>query len=263
MVKLPVLLRSYVLFCKFRSEAIDSGGLNLSDLDFIFPTTLLPLTDLVISEKPFLILPPKNPDVAKHVEYMLGDNVVTNGPRLPLRFLPEDRSKADDVIRDIADSQNSGNVCCGESAFKYLLSELVDNIYEHSEFSSALVMAQRYDKMKFVEMCFFDNGLTIPGALAKAGKKLSALQAVQAAVSGTSTKGLERGFGLGSSIKLATAPRGLNGRFLLVSGTAALSVEPDKAEKFDLSGPLGLGGTLVSIRIPFSSKDVNIYDYVS
>ncbi len=83
MDKLPLLLRNYVMFCKYRSEAMDTGKLDLSGLSFIFPTTLLPLTDLVLSEKPFRILPPKNEVVADYIEYMLDGNAGSIGSRMP------------------------------------------------------------------------------------------------------------------------------------------------------------------------------------
>jgi len=257
---LPELLKNYALFCKYRSDALATKQIDLSELEFIFPTTLLPLTDFVISDRAFGIVPPEDEVVADYIAFMLDGKPIPGGPRMPLRELPKDRSQADALIGEIAASQNRNNVCCGESAFKYFLGELVDNIYEHSEFSRALVMAQRYDSLRFVEMCFFDNGLTIPGAQAKHGKKRTPIESLQAAASGVSTKSVERGFGIGSSIRLAT--EGFNGKFLLVSGAAALSVDSSGGREFDLTGPLALDGTLVSIRIPFSSKDVNLYDYI-
>jgi len=150
----------------------------------------------------------------------------------------------------------------GEAAFKYILNELVDNIYEHSKFTEAFVMAQTYPKIKFIEICFFDNGITIPGSFNKTGKRVDDTTAIAEAINGESTKpGTERGYGLGSSIQLAT--KGLNGQVLIVSAGAAIQFnECQTPTVFDLTEQKRLNGTLVSVKIPFTDEQVDIYPYV-
>ena len=52
-----------------------------------------------------------------------------------------------------------------KNTIRYVLSELVANMDEHSKCNDSVFMAQNYQKLKFMEGGFFDNGITIPGSL--------------------------------------------------------------------------------------------------
>lgn len=109
--------------------------------------------------------------------------------------------------------------------YTYVIGELMDNIYQHSEFTYASVMAQKYGKKGFIELCFFDNGITIPGSFAKHGKaypKDGHAKAIYDAISGKSTEAdVGRGFGLSTNVDMF---RDIGGEVLIVSGNGAVYV---------------------------------------
>ncbi|MGH9923606.1 MAG: ATP-binding protein, partial [Nitrososphaerales archaeon] len=145
-----------------------------------------------------------------------------------------------------------------------VVGELVDNIYQHSEFTMALVMAQKYPKKGFVELGFFDNGITIPGSFLKQGliyDEEEAHKAIADALKGLSSKGgKERGHGLRSSVRIFL--EGLGGEVLIISGAGAVYMSKQGSSCYVLGGYHKLGGTLISIRIQDLAKQINIYNYV-
>jgi hypothetical protein len=127
-------------------------------------------------------------------------------------------------------------------------------------------MAQRYSKKGFVEVAFFDDGITIPGSLRKAGFNYSKdLDAIKDAVNGKSSKeNYERGYGLNTNVRMCTDVNGLGGRVLVVSGRGAFEYCSEESEQrlYNLrESPYSLNGTLISVRIPYPAKEVNIYEF--
>ncbi len=168
--------------------------------------------------------------------------------------------EATKILESIFRLHGNGKEYGGETVFKYLVSELVDNIYEHSEFENALVMAQRYEKKGIVEICFFDDGVTIAGSFKKQGMIFEDQQAIVEAVNGLSTKSKERGYGLSSNMTIFT--QGMDGEILIVSGLGAIYAGKNRQKLYKLQEIHQLMGTLISIRIPFPAPKVNIYDFL-
>lgn len=102
-----------------------------------------------------------------------------------------------------------------KSVFAYAVNELVANIYEHSEFSRALALGQRYDHKRFLDLSFFNNGVTIPRSL---GAKISgsASELIRMAINGKSIKDESRSFGLRTTFKMFTD--GIGADFFVASG---------------------------------------------
>jgi hypothetical protein len=141
-------------------------------------------------------------------------------------------------------------ICGGEMPFKHVITELVTNIYEHSCFTMANVMAQRYRNKGFVELCFFDNGVTIYGNYKRHGYDYQPLEAIKFALKGKSTKGgTERGFGLSTSMRMFV--EGLSGEFMIVSGAAGIYLTTAHKLGFNLRDEHHLQGTLVSVKVPY------------
>jgi len=123
-------------------------------------------------------------------------------------------------------------------------------------------MAQRYDDKGFVEVCVFDDGLTIAGNINSAlGTSLGGLEAIQKAVDGLSTKsGKERGTGLQNIVKLVL--NGMEGEILIVSGDGMLYSNISGAQGYNLKDPNTLKGTLVALRFPIQQREVNLYEII-
>ncbi|MHA1834086.1 MAG: hypothetical protein ACTSV7_08850 [Candidatus Baldrarchaeia archaeon] len=261
------LVKDYIKFCKHREFYLDHRFLDLRSETFFYPTTLLPLFAFVKENKIKSILPPEDRNVANYIDIITDETRFNSARRfgksyLPLISLPHERKKANKILQRLYDMHNHGRDCGGENAFKYLIGEIVDNIYEHSEFEEALVMAQKYSSMGFTDVCFFDDGITINGSF----KKNNIVEfkydcdAIIKAVNGLSTKGKERGYGLNTTMRIFT--EGISGEMFIVSGKGALLYRHRNHYSYKLNDTYELKGTLVSVRIPYPSREVNIYEFL-
>ena len=150
------VLQSYLTFCGVRKRYQKSGRLEL-DTDFVFPTTLLPLAVLVATcRKPVRA---SNPAVQGYVNWILrADDPLVGDTYVSLVRLPRDPQVYSAVIDHLEDLSETTQLFSGNTdAYHYLLSELVDNIYEHAEASRAYVMAQCYPKKRLIEVSFMDR----------------------------------------------------------------------------------------------------------
>lgn len=149
------------------------------------------------------------------------------------------------------------------AAFKYVTAELVDNIYEHSKFDYAYVMAQRYASHRVVELCFYDDGIGIPGSFSVAGKEFTRrnhFRAIYEAMKGVSTKNESgRGYGLSSNVEMFTD---VGGEVLVVSGFGAIFANKGGIKSYRLASASQMEGTLVSIRVRDRARIPNIYEYL-
>lgn len=259
------LLNDYAKFCKHRKICDKIGLLNLSDVTFFTPTTLLPLVAYIRNKKPSWI-PPSDSSVARYIR------TVTNGSRfrlaklfrksyLPMVPLPQNSNEANKILERIYEMHNHGQYCGGENAFKYLIGEIVDNVYEHSEFTDSFVIAQKYVQLGFMDVCFFDDGITINGSFRKHGIPFqSDCQAISKALNGASTKGEERGYGLCTTAEIYT--KGVDGEMLIVSGKGAVECNNQQHQLYKLGKSYELEGTLVSVRMPYPAQEVDIYEYM-
>jgi hypothetical protein len=256
----------YKKFCSFRSNYSKSKVLDLSDVTFFHPTTVLPLAALIKREKP-KIRYPENFRVSAYLETATDSSRFDKArwnkkSYLPCVPLPKRRRKVDTILQWIYEKHNNGKKCGGENAFKYLIGELVDNIYEHSEFSRSWVMAQTYVVPEYMDICFFDNGITINGCFEKHGKGCTDdYEAILGAVKGVSTKDITRGFGLSTNLKIFT--RGIKGQMLIISGKGGFhNLENQEPQFYKLDKPYELTGTMISVRIPYPAPVVDIYEFL-
>lgn len=263
----PALVDSYVRFCSYRRRALATKQLDLSDAKWFYPTTLLPLGNFISENKSKIeYIPPTDNSASTYLSIVLQGSPLmleyATGNYCPLVSLPVEKESCEPILQHLYRLQDNGKFCGGELAFKYIIGELVDNIYEHSSFTNALVMAQGYKTKKFVEMCFFDNGITIPGAFKRYGLTFKDFEAIAEAINGLTTKpgAGERGYGLGSSLKIVA--NALKGQTMVVSKHGAIYMGGGSQTAYTLAAGFVLDGTLISIRIPTSTNVVNIYDYL-
>lgn len=109
-----------------------------------------------------------------------------------------------------------------KNAIYYPISELVTNIFEHSKKNRGFIFGQFYPQKKCVDICIADRGRGAAGAyLEEKGLRLSDEDAIREVMVGHSTKpNTGRGYGVRTSKRVVC--EGLNGSFMLISGTAAL-----------------------------------------
>jgi anti-sigma regulatory factor (Ser/Thr protein kinase) len=149
------------------------------------------------------------------------------------------------------------------SAIAYIISEITDNIIDHSNSSYGWLSFQNYPNKGYLDLCIADSGIGLLNSYQnyKGEKEYSQIithsQAIQEAVSGSSTKNLkERGYGLPTSKKMII--EGLKGKFVYCSGKALLH----NNEVIDIS--YDYQGTFLILRIPCNNLDnsFNITNYL-
>ncbi len=156
------MLKHYLRFCKYKQESAESGEVDLQDVEFIYPTTLLPLCAIVAKNEWEIIVDNKT-KAGGYLLAILGKGIEGSAGKsyiAPLR-LPIKQARCQPVLERIYElGSHSTLFSVNENAYKYVVGELVDNIYEHSEFKYAYVMAQKYGARGFIELGFFDDGIT-------------------------------------------------------------------------------------------------------
>ena len=158
----------------------------------------------------------------------------------------------------------SGKIFTGVN---YLLSEILDNVIEHSFSKGGGIVCQDYARKGYMDICIFDNGVTIPGSYRRAkllDDSSTDAQALQITINRQlSTKNsagsVNRGFGISSSRQMLVS--GLQGEFVILSGSALYVSTPREEKVFPLPDHLGLHGTVVGLRIPRAADDFNPSDY--
>jgi hypothetical protein len=262
----------YLLFGRLRDEALRTQTLDMENVGWAYPTLLLPLTGFIIKSRHLKLgyVPPADQDVASYINLMITNprgGIPIFKSYIPINFLPSNRPEANKIVRRILDLQENGRGVGGENAFAYLLGELIDNVYEHSEFQNAMVMAQRYKNKGFVEVSFYDDGVTIPGSLHRAGLSYATdVEAIEDAVKGKSSKEGGRGYGLRTNVRMCTDSNGLKGRVLIVSGQGAVGYSLNKSGKYLYNlgkGSYPLDGTLISMRIPYPAEEVDVHEFTT
>lgn len=251
------LVECYARFCRYRKAAEDSGSLDLSDIGFIYPSTLLPAIGLLSHQIGFV--PPQDASIAKYVETARKGKAI--GTVCPIVELPKESDKYGQIIQNLYEIHlNNGRNCGGANAFKYAVGELTDNIYQHSRFCHAFVMGQSYPRMNFTEICIMDDGKSIPGTFSEHGLAFeNDANAVVGAIRGASTKQKEegRGMGLGSTMNLIV--HGLGGEIFIASRKGAVFLSIGKKQIYTLPDDLRFDGTLVSFRIPYTKEPFEQY----
>jgi anti-sigma regulatory factor (Ser/Thr protein kinase) len=262
--RLPEVLKSYLTFCDIRQEFSESGKLEL-EVDFIFPTTLLPLALLVSQSgaSPHAT----NRSVQGYINRIMGAHEApVEGTYIPFVRLPETPESCETVLSRLEDLSRTTKLFSeNRTAYRYLVAELVDNIYQHARARRAYVMAQFYPGKGLMEASFIDDGVTIRGSLEKGTgiryEPGSGYTPILDALSGKSAKSThERGYGLGSSVRIANA---LGGEVMVVSGDGAVVATAEgKVLPFSLGAGRTMDGTLVSIRLTEADRKINIYELI-
>lgn len=258
----PELLQEYRKFCEIREKSKKSNVIDLSSYSFFYPTSMLLLADFLIDNKSSMKYISPLPGVQNYISTVMEKNYSEGATYVPIIDLPQDKNQANKIIDILQNLHKNGKDYGGRNAFTYLIGELIDNIYQHSEFSNASVMAQRYGKRGFVEITIFDDGISIPTCFEKGGHHFSYdCYAIVDALHGKSTKhDVERGHGLRSLVNLYI--EGIGGELLLVSRNSAVYKKKSEEKCYNTEGAYELSGTLVSIRIRYPAPVVDIYDYI-
>ena len=158
----------------------------------------------------------------------------------------------------------------GSSSLSYLISELFDNIYEHSQSRNGYVFSQYLEREGYIDLCIADTGITIYNSYKNAGLYqheigVNEVEALKLANEGYTTKNRpdaeNRGYGIPTSKKMLV--EGMKGAFFMLSGGAFHRYENGINVYIDLEGQFYWRGTIVLLRIPTSMpKGFNYINYL-
>ncbi len=255
-------MRQYLEFAEIRTQASINGCLDLSSKTFLYPTTLLPLLlSIRKSGQRQRYAPPQSPAVRSYIDIMNRDGrleTLNSQNSLPVVALPKSKLDCQKVLDRVYEL---GGDVGGKDAFRLLVGELVDNIYQHSMCDNAMVMAQKYQGSDELHLCIIDDGITIAGSLRRASLALDDYEAVVGALQGVSAKrNGDRGRGLGSSVRMMT--EGYGGKMLVVSGGGGIRIGGGPPVGYKLSENFKYEGTLISMAVPLVKTEVEWYAYV-
>lgn len=152
----------------------------------------------------------------------------------------------------------------GSNTLPYILSELSDNIDQHSEFTFASLMAQFYPQKEYMDLAVLDNGVSIPLNFEKNDKKFESdsdaiIKAVSGDISTKKNEGL-RGYGLKSCKNLSL--KGFKGELHLISRRGAIFLKSGVSPKFYDFENKTLEGTLIYFRLPTPKKEILFYKLI-
>jgi hypothetical protein len=150
----------------------------------------------------------------------------------------------------------------------HMLSELIDNIGEHSGSNFGYLFCQRVKKELYIVIA--DSGRTIYGSYVHTEKYIDKIGddeaiAIKFANDGYSTKDRpeaeNRGYGISKSREMVV--EGLGGAFFMLSGTAFFRHNEDRINAVNIPDKYRWDGTIILIRIPLKAPDdFYFYNYV-
>jgi hypothetical protein len=138
---------------------------------------------------------------------------------------------------------------------------MINNIRDHSNFTTGYILAQKFPNVGVADISFMDNGISIPGRFEEHDFEFkNDYDAIHQAINGKSTAYENeemRGTGLNSSISLVT--KGIKGSILIASRNGVYYID-EKNTKYKYLNDNYIKGTLISIRI--KKGNVDIYPYM-
>ncbi|KKN18281.1 hypothetical protein LCGC14_0957240 [marine sediment metagenome] len=252
-----VLGKEYLEYCNLKEIALNTKTLDLSNITWFFPTFLLPLGIFIKEHKEIHVIPPIDIEVSRYFNIMMNHKIDSDKKSyIPIvEIVPNVKLIYKNLELLLSNIHKENQI-----AFAYFIGELIDNIYEHSSYSKAYIMAQRYKQKKITEIGIIDNGISISGSYKAHGFNFSDIQALKEAINGLSTKSDDRGYGLRTSLKLLT--RGLEAECLIISRGASLIANKNNTIFFEMEENNNFTGTLISTRFLSNIREVNIYEYI-
>lgn len=190
---------------------------------------------------------------------------------VPIVRFPAQKTRISDRDRILSAVENilvkqtgwKSNVTHG---IKYMLSEMADNISEHSRSEYGYIFAQCYPTYGYADICLGDAGITVLGSyqLADNNEIQTDIEALKAANKGLSTKNLpeseNRGYGLITSREMLVS--GLGGQYLMLSGDAVYVDTPNGGGYIEIPGGIRFKGTVIALRLPYRNDKFSYLNYL-
>lgn len=263
-------------------QSIPYGGeCHFSSIDFIRPVSILPIASYAFDHN--ITIKHAN-SYLDSIEFPVG-NDISESYRIGKTYFPitkADLRKSDGdereeklrllsdqyprlLQRNITDQEFLDRV--GTDVFYLLISEMVDNIMEHSKAELAYIFSQFWPANNSCEICLLDNGIGIYHSLDNAGRNVeSHMDALQKVIrqhfSAKDEFGSQkRGTGIKNTINLLLNNE-LNGYFCIISGTAAYYIDNNGRNHFIDFTKVKWNGTIICMGFQKPPKHIDIYEYI-
>ncbi len=248
--------------------------IDLSNVNFVHPFLILPLCALISKTKSIgksikvnnnspiksylnTVCFPSGFDAEKHANWKELLQVYASKTYMPACKIPA-KAKNTSIRENVLTTFESilirqlnlkGQLV---SVVKYLISEAIDNIVDHSHSSHGWMMVQNYPSKGYIDICIADTGLGILGSYKNAGFETikNHAKALDNAINGKSTKPETntRGYGLDTSRKMLV--NGINGKYFLFSGDAFYIYTIEIEQIIQLDTDNFWDGTMLALQIP-------------
>ena len=257
----PALMMNFEKSIKILDENdLNDDIINIDSCNFLTPTIISHLMGFIYHNHKSIKKHDDN-SINEYLHKVLG---LKEHPdtTFPFRWLDEKSDNSSELTRDILSIMNP--IKGLTQALQYIFSELITNVYDHSDFDNGFVIGQYYPRLKSTDYCFMDNGISIPGSFKNSNITFeNDCDAIIQSINSKSTKEcggyIERGTGLNTVTNMVT--RGGNGNVLIASGEGVVELTKNNIVTKQIPKNY-IKGTLVSIRIK-SDKAINIYDYLN
>ncbi len=243
---------------------------DFQDISWAFPLLILPIAiHLHETRSQSDSCRPSVETYLQTIKFPHGVSSVNGLPHNHETYIPIGHLIDDDVVGkeklssmfDMLIYQALSSVPGSRDAVYYPISELVTNIFEHSQKNDGWIFAQKYPRKDHLDICIADHGRGLAQAYREEkGLTYTDRESIEQAIMGHSTKSeIERGYGLRTSKRVVC--EGMNGSFILISGNSALIQIGTEERIVQLPGS-GWKGVIVSYRIPKPTGPVDIYRYL-
>lgn len=264
----PSLISNMRKLNKIIEDNEGSDIMNLSRYSFIAPPTLLPLLQYMEINNISQYHPHK---ATKHyLEKVLGKEKCTD-TTIPLRKLKEFNYNdyfqiaekvemyLSDLTIEIVELMPSQ---VDNQSIDLIFYEMVTNIYKHSKCNNAYILCQKYPKVKTIDICIIDDGISIPGSFEEKGIYfINDSEAIYGAINGKTTdkeKAQLHGRGLNTAANITSL--GFGEEMLVASRNGVCTVNKKGIRTWNKNIPF-IDGTFVTLRIN-TNKIKNIYKYI-
>lgn len=253
----------------------ETNYIDLGEINWVSPLSILPLAaflrNKVEKKYPISIIYPEDRQCSTYLKTIRFYKGISSAQELkkqksyiPIAAVSGERKnirQRDLIISYLAELLLKSTGCKKglANALSYPITEMFDNIWEHSKSPFGWFLAQYYKNKRYMDICILDTGISIMKSYENSGHKIeNDIDALRMSIEGISTKKEERGFGLPTTRNLVTRSE-FHGKFLLLSGNAGHYASQDQSIFFNTGWHWQ--GTIIAIRIN-KVAGVDIYKYI-
>lgn len=271
MISEEIMLKDTIKALQIIGGSTKSGIIDLQNVTFITPFLITPITAFFKSEdKKYTILKPHSSDADSYLERIHFPGSIdarkltslSGATYFPLFQFSKENKAYDTVIGQIFNKMITAyELKSNKNIVSLFLSELIDNIREHSRSEYNFIYSQKYNDLLAISIV--DRGISIPGSyeLNNIAFK-NDISALKDALRGVSTKpGNERGTGIPNTVNWVCG--GLKGSIIVVSRGAGFYRANGGEFKFFELGSVPFKGTIINILFKIPGKRVDYTKYIN